>query len=239
MLAQQGTKSEVYIATSTPSVWLNDIAQKYSLPVYVNEGEHGIGPDWSFAYNQANTPLVTIAHQDDVYCSGYTADAIARMSKMRNSLIYFCGYGELRNGQKETKGINLKIKRALLLPLRSKRASYRKIAKRFPISFGNAICCPSVCYNRNLLPNAPFDNSMRNALDWDCWERLSRRDGAFCYSPLILMYHRIHEESATSENIQDNTRADEDLEMLQRFWPRPIASLLYKFYAHGMDSNVV
>lgn len=239
VLSQEATKSDVYIATSTPSEWIDNVARAYDLPVFVNQGEHGIGPDWCFAYEQASTPLVTIAHQDDVYCAGYAADAIARMDKMPNSLIYFCNYGELRGNKAVTGGLNLRIKRALLLPLRSKRASYTKAAKRFPIAFGNAICCPAVCYNKELLPTVPFNTSMRNALDWDCWERLSQQDGAFCYSPYVGMYHRIHEESATSENIQDNTRSSEDLQMLQRFWPRPIANFINRFYAHGMDSNAL
>ena len=76
VLNQEGVRSEVYIATSTPSDWLSDIANRYGLPVYVNDGEHGIGQDWNFAYSKATGDYVTIAHQDDVYCPGYAAEAL-------------------------------------------------------------------------------------------------------------------------------------------------------------------
>jgi hypothetical protein len=78
---------------------------------------------------------------------------------------------------------------------------------------------------------------MKSNLDWDTWEVLSRREGDFCYSPKILMYHRVHEESTTSKLIQDNTRGSEDLAMFKRFWPAPVATMINWVYSRGMKSN--
>ena len=237
VLNQRGMRSEVYIATSSPSDWLLNVANTYGLPLHVNEGEHGIGPDWNFAYSKATGRFVTIAHQDDIYCSDYAASAVSRLGATKGSLIYFCDYGELRDGTVVVKSPSLMIKRLLLAPLLCRRAGKFRLAKRAPIAIGNSICCPSVCFNKEILRTPPFDGAMDNALDWDCWERLSREKGAFCYAPRIHMYHRIHEESATSKNILNNSRANEDLAMLRRFWPAPVANVLNKAYAHGMDSN--
>lgn len=239
VLSQSGAASEVFVATSTPSTWLEDVVRPYDLPLYVNPGVGGIGPDWNFAYSKAHGKFVTIAHQDDLYCEGYAADAVSRLSAARSPLMYFCNYGELRNGVRIDTNLNLRIKRILLAPLKVRRLSSGTFAKRFSLAFGNAICCPAVCFNREILTEPPFRTDMKNALDWDLWERLSKESGAFCYSPRILMYHRIHEESATTENISDNVRADEDIKMLERFWPSPIARIINRAYSHSMDSNHV
>ena len=65
-LMEQTVKSEIFIATSTPNKYIDDIAAKYNLKVYVNDGESGITQDWNFAYSKVQTDYVTIAHQDDV-----------------------------------------------------------------------------------------------------------------------------------------------------------------------------
>lgn len=239
VLRQDGQASEVFIATSTPSEWLEQVAREYGVALYVNEGPGGIGPDWNFAYAQAKGRYVTIAHQDDVYCARYATSATLQLSARPDSLIFFCDYGELRGDKRVTRNLNLRIKRVLLAPLRSQRAAGRRGAKRAPIALGNAICCPSVCFNKEVIPNPPFSTQLGNALDWDCWERLSKQPGAFCYAPDVLMYHRIHVDSATSANIESDVRSTEDLKMLERFWPKPIAGLLFKAYAHGMDSNAM
>ena len=77
---------------------------------------------------------------------------------------------------------------------------------------------------------------MKGGLDWDAWERLSRISGAFCYESQVLMYHRIHEDSETSHIIADDTRTNEDLAMLERFWPKPVAKLINRFYSESLKS---
>lgn len=229
----------MFIATSTPSKWLDEIGNRYGLAIHVNPGKGGIGPDWNYAYSNATGRFVTIAHQDDLYCDGYAEDAVEQLSKANSPLVYFCDYGELRNGLPVDSNLNLHVKRVLLSLLRVGALAGTPFAKRSALAFGNAICCPAVCFNHERLAEPPFRIDMKNALDWDCWERLSRMKGEFCYSPRILMYHRIHGGSATTENIMDNVRADEDVEMLKRFWPQPVASAINRLYSHSMDSNRV
>ena len=64
-LACQRQKSEIICCTSTPSPYIEGLAEKYRIPLYVREGESGIREDWLFAYRKASGDLVTIAHQDD------------------------------------------------------------------------------------------------------------------------------------------------------------------------------
>ena len=239
VLEQDRPESEVFIATSTPSEYIESLAAEYGLPVHVNTGEHGIGQDWNFAYSCATGDYVTIAHQDDVYLPGYAQEAVRMLSAVPDALIFFSDYGELRNGVPVTENRNLKIKRMLLRPLRDGRNANKRWAKRRALSLGSAISCPAVTFVRASCPNPPFQTQMSCSLDWDTWEHLSRLDGSFMHSTKVLMYHRIHEESATTELIHNNVRGKEDQEMFGRFWPTPIARLLARAYSQSEKNNDV
>ncbi|MBF0893897.1 MAG: glycosyltransferase family 2 protein, partial [Atopobium sp.] len=64
-----------------------------------------------------------------------------------------------------------------------------------------------------------------------------KREGDFLYDTRVLMLHRIHEDSETSHLIHDNRREQEDLEMLKKFWPTPVAKLINMAYKSGQKSN--
>ncbi len=239
LLAQTYQGSEIYIATSTPNDAIQKIASAHDLPLYVNMGEHGIGQDWNFAYSKAQGQYVTIAHQDDVYEPGYAATAVSYLERSTRSILFFSNYGELRDGQKVDDTTNLKIKRFLLRNLENGKNSDKVGVRRKAISLGCPICCPAVTINREACPHPPYRTAMKCSLDWDTWETLSRLEGDFWYSTDILMYHRIHQGSATTELIENNTRHTEDLEMLKRFWPAPLASCINYFYGLSEKSNSI
>ena len=104
--------------TSTPNEHIKNMAEKYSIPLYVNTGESGITQDWNFAYSMTNTELVTIAHQDDVYLPNYTKEISRAISSVTHPLIAFTNYGELREGEPVLNNSLLRIKRFALWLLR-------------------------------------------------------------------------------------------------------------------------
>ena len=71
---------------------------------------------------------------------------------------------------------------------------------------------------------------MKCDLDWDTWYEFSKSDHRFLYINKPIMKHRIHEESETSNLIENNIRLEEDLEMLKKLWPKPIAKIIMHFY---------
>ena len=78
-LIGQTVKSKIVIATSTPTTFSKNIAAKYNIPYYVNNsGQTSIATDWNFALANANTKLVTITHQDDIYEPTY-AEEVSRV----------------------------------------------------------------------------------------------------------------------------------------------------------------
>ncbi|MCM1083400.1 MAG: glycosyltransferase family 2 protein [Clostridium sp.] len=237
-LVNQTVKSNIIMTTSTKNEHIRKIAEKYKLPLYINGAGKGIAGDWNFAYAKAETEYVTIAHQDDVYAPNYVETMINMLDKAEHPSIGFTGYFEIRKGKRVTKNTNLIIKRLMLLPLNIKGGGKSRSLRRMSIAFGNPICCPSVTYVKRNLPSAPFDAELRSNLDWQLWERLSKKKKSeFVYCAKPLMGHRIHEESETSAVINDNKRSDEDYKIFRMFWPAPIAKAITKVYAKSEKSN--
>ncbi|WP_062531369.1 glycosyltransferase family A protein [Olsenella sp. DNF00959] len=236
-LLAQTVRTRVFVSTSTPNEHIRSVARRYGLELRANEAEPGIASDWNFAVSQSQTPLLTLAHQDDTYEPGYAEHMLGGMAAVERPLIFFTNYGELREGRKVDDNRLLRVKRRLLSPIGWSGSADDLRTKRRVLSLGSAICCPSVTLNLPLLPNPPFRADMRSNLDWDAWERFSRLEGSFVYDREVLMHHRIHEGSETSALIRDNTRTEEDLRMLERFWPTPVARAINLVYSRAQASN--
>lgn len=238
-LLNQTVKTNVIIATSTPNEYITGIAEKYQLPVFVNSGEKGIAGDWNFAISCANTPLVTLAHQDDIYDKDYVRMMLAALRYCEHPLIGFCDYNEIRNGKTITQSQLLKVKRLMLLPLRLRCLWSSRMIRRRILALGNAICCPSVTFVLDNLKRPIFINNMKSNIDWQAWEEISRQKGEFAYVPVAVMKHRIHEESTTSELLEVNGRCKEDLYMFCKFWPKFIAKVINGIYHSNEKSNKI
>lgn len=233
----QSVRSKIIIATSTPNDHIDQLARKYNIPVRINSEEGGIANDWNFALSCANTPLVTIAHQDDVYSDRYVEWMLESLEQADRPLLYFTNYGEIRDGEYINDSTMNSVKRALLKPLEIQGLQKIQAVKRGVISLGNSICCPSVTYCINALPQPVFSSGMRSNLDWEAWEKFSRLEGEFVYDKRIGMYHRVHEGSETSACINDDTRTKEDLVMLKKFWLSPIAGIINRAYSNAQKLN--
>ena len=238
-LKKQTIKSKIIMATSTPNEWIKNLADKYQIPLYINKGEGGIAQDWNFAYRQTDTGLVTIAHQDDIYEPTYLKDVMNCVKNTKKPVLAFTDYGELRNGEKIRKSTLLTVKRLMLLPLRIRALGKIVFFKRLVVRFGNPVCCPSITYVKKEFNGDPFEVKFSSNVDWMMLEKATRKDGSFCYSRNIGMFHRIHESSTTTEIIHGDIRWKEDYEMFCRFWPKWIAKPLVKIYRLSEKSNEI
>lgn len=236
-LLNQKVKSNIIMATSTPNQYIKAVSDKYQIPLYINNGEKGIGQDWNFGISNANTDYVTIAHQDDIYKPDYLEEIVKQLEKNNNFVIAFTDYREIKNGKEIPLTSNLRIKKILLFPLRVFKKS--KFIRRRALSLGSSICCPSVTINKKITGENPYKTKLKCDLDWDTWDKMCEYNENFLYIPKELMQHRIHEESETSNLIQNNTRLEEDLLMLKRYWPNPVAKFIMKFYGNAIKTNKI
>lgn len=231
----QNVKSNVIISTSTPNDFIKSMAKKYNLQLFVNKGEKGIGQDWNFGVSKAKTDYVTVAHQDDIYKQNYLEEIVNNLEKGNDFVIAFSDYREIKNGKEIELTKNLKLKKILLFPLRIFKKS--KFIRRRVLSLGCSICCPSVTVNKKITGENPYKTELKCDLDWDTWDKMTSYNSNFLYIPKELMQHRIHEESETSNLIENNIRLEEDLLMLKRYWPTPIANFIMRFYKKAIKTN--
>lgn len=236
-LEKQSVRSRIIMVTSTPSEYIDDLARKHDVPLYVNEGEGGIAQDWNFGISKCNTRYVTIAHQDDTYEPTYLDTIMTKLKNNPNALIAFSDYGEIRQGQRVNKSRLLTVKRLMLLPMKFAKLQNKKFAKKGILMFGNPICCPSVTYNMDKLSTPVFEVKYGSNLDWQTWVNFATMRGDFVYCNRILMHHRIHEQSTTSGLIDNSKRGEEDMDMFKKMWPKPIAKLIGEIYKKGEGLN--
>ena len=234
-LFSQSVKSKIIICTSTPNEHIRSIAEKYEVSLKINNRNPSIYGDWNFAYSQVKTKLITLAHQDDIYAPEYLKTALSLLNKSKKTIIFFSHYAEIRDAEIVYKNKLLNIKKLMLKPLKFFKNSV--FIRRRVLSLGNPICCPSVMYTE--LNNLEFSDEYSTSLDWELWERLSRRKGSFVYCEKPLIYHRIHKNSETSSTIEKGVRSHEDYRMFRLFWGKSIAALLAKWYSKSEESNNV
>lgn len=231
-LKNQTLKSEIILYTSTPSDYIRNICDDEGIPFFTSQGG-GIGKDWNNALSFVKTRYATIAHQDDTYYPTYGQEFLAQVTD--DSLIIYSDYDELKEGQPIPRTLNLTIKRIMLSVMAwfPKSVFWRKRV----LAFGNPIACPAVTYDLENLSGFRFDENLKVSLDWYAWYQIALKRGRFHFVPKVLMSHRIHEESETTNNIENNNRSAEDLMMYELFWPQPIAKFLMGFYVKSQETN--
>ena len=139
-LRAQTVASRIILCTSTPSAYINALAAKYTVPVFVRHGKSNIKEDWNFAYDMAEGELVTIAHQDDMYHKKYVEYLLEADSRYPDMTVYTTDYVIVKGGRLLKGDKVLWVKRLLRLPLRFRGLSGKRWIKRLPLMFGNSIC---------------------------------------------------------------------------------------------------
>ncbi|NQK66743.1 glycosyltransferase [Streptococcus suis] len=231
-LVNQTLKTDIILYTSTPSNYIEGLCEKYDISVFSSVGG-SIGKDWNNALSFVQTQYATIVHQDDIYLSDYAKKVLSSVAD--DTLIAYSDYQEVKDGNIIPLTSNLKIKHLMLRTM----AIFPKwkFWRNRVLAFGNPISCPAVTYNLKNLNDFKFNEEMKVSLDWFAWYQIAQKKGSFIFVDESLMYHRIHEESETTNSIENNDRTKEDYEMYLLFWPKVFAKLLLKFYVKSQDTN--
>lgn len=238
--AQAGTRSEILLTTSTPTPELAELAHRERLPLEINPQRLGIAADWNFALDAARTPLVTLAHQDDVFAANYLTQLVHALQRHRDALIAFSDYTEHTPSGTRRVNINVRVKRLLCRRAFDGRECLSDPRDKLRLlSLGNPICCPSVMFNRVTLGEFHFPEGWRTNLDWMAWVNLARCPGGFVYVREPLVSKGIHAGSETTSTIAGQVRAREDRALFELFWPRSVAVLITAVYKLGYLANRV
>lgn len=231
-IINQTVKPKILISTSTPNDYISHLAQKYNIEVRVNPNG-GHVKDYNFALEQADTKLCMLAHQDDILHEKFVEKTLEAINSAKKPIIAFTNYIEMHNNIVDEKPSTMvKIKRIMLLPARSKFLRETRFGKWLIQCMGDPITHPTVVCVKKEMPKVCFREKYKASMDWDLWQRLSKREGAFVYVPDVLLYHRMNDENTTAILLENsNVRYEEEYEILCRFWPKFIAKIIMKFYS--------
>lgn len=235
-IIKQTEKCKILISTSTPNEYIEGIARKYDIEMRVNP-DGGQIKDYNFALAQVDTDLVMLAHQDEILSECFAQRVLEEINKEERPIIAFTNYLEIHDDIIDKKPSTMvKIKRIMLFPLCFRALRSTWFGKRLIQCFGDPITHPTVVCVKKELPDVVFREEYKAAMDWDLWERLSRQEGSFVYVKDVLLYHRMNDMNQTVHLIKSsNVRYENELEILSRFWKKPIARLIMNFYKHSVD----
>lgn len=239
----QSCPTRAIICTSTPSPYIEGLAEKYGLPLYVREGERDIQADWNFAYQMADARFVTIAHQDDLYGHDYVKNLAACAARYPDMSLFTTDYMTVRDHRLAPGERLWLVKKLLRLPLRLRGLAHISFVKKASLLFGNPICCPACAYRKTAdeerVGRPFFCSDCRFALDWDHLIDMAEAPGRFICVEKPLMFHRLHKSAATNVCMKDQIRVQEEMKIFKRLWPRAMAELLMRFYRRAYDSYEV
>lgn len=234
--AQTAGASEIVVVTSTPSLELEALVRSKGLPLIVHQQGGGIANDWNAALARASGDWITLAHQDDVYHPRFCELTLRALAAAGDALIAFTDYEEITQSGPRERSALLRTKQVLLeLGFLGRGVIRSRFEKTNALRFGCAIPCPSVTVRRDA--GVRFDPGFRVNLDWAAWLDLCGRPGAFVWLRQVLMSHRIHADSETSQAIAAGQRAQEDERLLRRLWPVWIARMIVRSYRLAYASN--
>ncbi|MCH5684764.1 hypothetical protein LWM68_11145 [Niabella sp. W65] len=81
-----------------------------------------------------------------------------------------------------------------------------------------------------------FSEQHSCVLDWVAWLELSKKKGAFIFVNKKLVKHRIHIDSETTNQIQNGTRYQEELEILSGIWEKVLRNYYRNFIVKGTQT---
>ena len=231
-VVEQTVKPKIKISTSTPNEYIQNLANKYGIEVFVN-ADGGHVKDYNFAMNLIKTPLGMLAHQDDLLHRQFVERNLIELNRANNPILAFSNYLEIHNDKIDEKpSTMIRIKRLLTWPARIRKFNETTFSKRLLQCIGNPITHPTVVCVMKELPEICFYERFAASMDWDLWERLSHKKGEFVYVKDVLLYHRMNKANTTAILLENsNVRYMEELEILERFWPEFIAKFIMRFYS--------
>lgn len=238
LLAQGIDRADVLLCTSTPSAFLDRLAQRLGLRLAVNAERRSIGADWNFGLAQASAPWVTLVHQDDIYLPAYAARVRDAIASHPQAVMVIPWFREFARGEVRAFNLTHLVKRLLFLRAFGFRDAIAAPKDKLRLlTLGNPVSCGGVALRRERARR--FDERLAFTLDWKAWLEAARAEGTFVFIREPLMYRRIHAASATTDSMRSGARQAEELAMFRALWPPRVADAIAAAYRLGYRTNRV
>lgn len=205
-ILKQSRKSIVIMATSTPSDYILDLASRYSIGLMVNNTKSNKGSDYNYAISIANTKLVTIAHQDDLYNRNYTKEIIKAYKNNPNASIIFTDNYEIEKDKMIFKNKRLFRKRFYLYPLSIKKFQNNQYFKKRSLKKEKFICTSSITFVKKNIPLDLFPTDYIYNNDWKGLLKLVKLPYKFIFIKEKLVGYRIDNLNINEEKERENLK---------------------------------
>lgn len=202
----QSVKSNIVIATSTPNDYIIDLASEYSLGVMINKEKSNKGRDYNFAINSFDTPLVTIAHQDDLYDRNYVKEIKRCYKKNKEATIIFTDNYEIHKDKKIKKSKKLFWIRYHLWPLNLSFFQNKKYFKLRSLRHDKYICTSSITFVKKNIDGNIFPTNLKFDNDWQGLIDLARKDTRFVYLRKKLVGYRVDEKEENKTKLKEDEK---------------------------------
>jgi len=204
---KQSVKSNVLIATSTPNDYIMEISSLYSLGVMVNESESNKGNDYNFALNTIDSPLITIAHQDDLYDRNYTKEILKKYKENPDATIIFTNNYQIEGDKKILNNRLLRKSRYYLFPLKYKFFQNKKYFKLRSVRKEKFICTSSITFVKKNITMPLFPSDIYYDNDWKGLIMLAKKNSHFVFLDKKLVGYRMENKTFNKDKLAE----DEDI----------------------------
>lgn len=232
-LQAQSTPSSVIVTTSTPSIYIDDVARRCGVEVKVNPDGKGITSDWNFGLRAATTRFVTLAHQDDIYRADFLERSLRLFERHPDGALSFTGYEEINDDGSPRQSKITVAKDIIKWGSIGRRERVSGLASRLFLGFGNPVPCSSVTFDREKLPWFQFSDQFSCNLDWEAWWRLRQEGRLFLHDHAPTVRRRYNELTETSNAKRDGRRRREDVAMFRAIWPAGFSDAIALLYMAG------
>lgn len=213
LVAQQRQDFELLLVDDASTDGSAELARSVvgdRISIHRNDRPLGIGGNWNRCIALTKTPLLCLAHQDDVYRPEYLSVMSAALEARPRASVAHCRAFTLDAAGREFVAPTERYKD------RFWKGHSRRGAPALYASLlaGNWIVAPSALFRTQALREAGgFAEHLRFVLDWELWLRLLRAGAELVGVEDRLVGYRRHEASATAAEERSHNRYKEEHEV--------------------------
>ncbi|HEX2061559.1 MAG TPA: glycosyltransferase family A protein [Thermoanaerobaculia bacterium] len=215
LLAQEHDAFDVVVIDDQSTDDSAAIAQSAGVRVVRNEVRLGLAGNWNAAFALAETPLLVIAHQDDVYEPRFLATTERLLDTHPRAFIAHTRALYIDEHERPAENAASRYKDRFWPA--DEPYEREPDAELRVLQGGNYIICPAVMYRMSAVAKiGAFNERYRFVPDWEYWLRGLLAGFTIAGTHERLLRWRRHDESATRQEEATLRRYDEELELLER-----------------------
>ena len=171
----------------------------------------GLAGNWNACVGLAAAPMVTLLHADDRLRPDYAATVLAAARQSPTAAAVFTDVAIIGADGAPARSLPDLVKRFARRP--SHNHDVVGDAGLAGILANNYVMCPTLCYRKDVVGDAPFDGRWKFVLDLDHATRLLLAGHRLRGVRMVLYDYRRHSENQTSTLTADARRFAEEIEL--------------------------